>query len=84
VPVSARRLFVLEKRRVEGIKTARSVGVHPILMMNDPDEARRLAMHNPAGGVVSLHEMPDFIRLIAAQFERGVSESRKVGPPGSN
>jgi len=51
----------------EGIKVARSVGVHPILMMNDPDEAQRLAMHNPAGGVVSLHEMPDFIRLIAAQ-----------------
>jgi hypothetical protein len=40
-------------------------------MMNDPDEARRLAMHNPAGGVVSLHEIPDFIRLIAAQNKRG-------------
>jgi phosphoglycolate phosphatase-like HAD superfamily hydrolase len=52
---------------VEGINVARSAGVHPILMMNDPDEARRLAMHNPAGGVVSLHEIPDFIRLIAAQ-----------------
>ena len=56
---------------VEGIKVARSAGVHPILMMNDPDEAQRLAMHNPAGGVVSLHEMPDFIRLIAAQNQRG-------------
>ncbi len=56
---------------VEGIKVARSVGVHPILMMNDPDEAQRLALHNPAGGVVSLHEMPDFIRLIAAQNQRG-------------
>jgi phosphoglycolate phosphatase-like HAD superfamily hydrolase len=56
---------------VEGIKVARSVGVLPILMMNDPDEAQRLAMHNPAGGVVSLHEMPDFIRLIAAQNQRG-------------
>jgi beta-phosphoglucomutase-like phosphatase (HAD superfamily) len=55
---------------VEGIKAARSAGVHPILMMNDPDEARRLAMHNPAGGVVSLHEIPDFIRLIAAQNTR--------------
>jgi hypothetical protein len=40
-------------------------------MMNDPDEAQRLAMHNPSGGVVSLHEMPDFIRLIAAQNQRG-------------
>ena len=55
----------------EGIKVARSAGVHPVLMMNDPDEARRLAMHNPAGGVVSLHEIPDFIRLIAAQNSRG-------------
>jgi phosphoglycolate phosphatase-like HAD superfamily hydrolase len=52
---------------VEGIKAAHNAGVHPILMMNDPDEARRLATHNPAGGVVSLHEIPDFIRLIAAQ-----------------
>jgi methionine salvage enolase-phosphatase E1 len=56
---------------VEGIKVARSVGVHPILMMNDPDEAQRLAMHNPAGGVVSMHEMPDFLRLIAAQNQKG-------------
>jgi len=56
---------------VEGIKVARSAGVHPILMMNDPDEARRLATHDPAGGVVSLHEIPDFIRLIAAQNKRG-------------
>jgi phosphoglycolate phosphatase-like HAD superfamily hydrolase len=52
---------------VEGIRTARGAGVHPILMMNDPDEARRLATYNPAGGVVSLHEIPDFIRLIKAQ-----------------
>jgi beta-phosphoglucomutase-like phosphatase (HAD superfamily) len=55
---------------VEGVKAARTAGVHPVLMMNDPDEARRLAMHKPAGGVVSLHEIPDFIRLIAAQNQR--------------
>jgi beta-phosphoglucomutase-like phosphatase (HAD superfamily) len=52
---------------VEGIRVARNAGVHPVLIMNDPDEARRLAMHNPAGGVVSLHEVPDFLRLLAAQ-----------------
>ena len=52
---------------VDGIKTAKSVGVHPILMMNDPDEARMLATHNPAGGLVSLHELPDFVRLVAAR-----------------
>ena len=56
---------------LEGIKVARSVGVHPILMMNDPDESLRLAMHNPAGGIVSLHEMPDFLRLLVAQNQRG-------------
>ena len=52
---------------VEGIKAARSAGVLPILMMNDPDEAQRLETHKPAGGVVSLHEIPDFVRLVAAQ-----------------
>lgn len=51
----------------EGIRVARSAGVNPILMMNDPDEAQRLAAHNPAGGVVSLHELPDFVRLVRAQ-----------------
>ena len=60
---------------VEGIKVARTAGVHPILMMNDPDEARRLAMHNPAGGVVSMHEIPDFIRLITAQNKRAQQNS---------
>jgi beta-phosphoglucomutase-like phosphatase (HAD superfamily) len=56
---------------VEGIKAARTAGVLPILMMNDPDEAQRLETHKPAGGVVSLHEIPDFIRLVAAQNQRG-------------
>jgi beta-phosphoglucomutase-like phosphatase (HAD superfamily) len=51
----------------EGLKTARGIGVQPILMMNDPDESKRLAMQNPAGGVVSLHELPDFIRIVRAQ-----------------
>lgn len=50
----------------EGLKVARSVGVHPILMMNDPDESKRLALQNPAGGVVSLHELPDFVRFVQA------------------
>ncbi len=58
---------------VEGLNVAKSLGIHAILMMNDPDEARRLAMHNPAGGIVSLHELPDFIRLVAAQ-QRAASE----------
>jgi phosphoglycolate phosphatase-like HAD superfamily hydrolase len=58
---------------LEGLKVAQSAGVHPILMMNDPDEARRLAMHNPSGGIVSLHELPDFVRLLVAENSRGSS-----------
>ena len=49
------------------MKAAESVGVNAVLMMNDPDESRRLATHNPAGGIVSLHELPDFIRIVRAQ-----------------
>ena len=52
---------------LEGLKAAQTAGVHSILMMNDPDEARHLAMHNPSGGIVSLRELPDFIRLVAAE-----------------
>jgi len=51
----------------EGLKVAASVGVNSVLMMNDPDESRRLAMLNPGGGIVSLLELPDFIRLLQAQ-----------------
>ena len=54
----------------EGLKVAKSAGVNAILMMNDPDEAKRLAMRDPAGGIVSLHELPDFIRLVAAGAAR--------------
>jgi len=50
----------------EGMNVAKSVGVQAVLMMNDPDEARRLTMHKPAGGIVSLHELPDFIHFVAA------------------
>ncbi len=57
----------------EGLRAAQSAGVISILMMNDPDEARRLAMHDgadkPAGGIVSLHELPDFLRLVAAEHD---------------
>jgi beta-phosphoglucomutase-like phosphatase (HAD superfamily) len=52
---------------LEGLKSAEFCGVHPIAMMNDPDEGRHLAMHNPSGGIVSLHELPDFIRLLVAE-----------------
>ena len=55
---------------VEGLQTAKQVGVNAILMMNDPDEAMKLTAHEPAGGIVSLHELPDFVRLVAAENAR--------------
>jgi len=61
----SRVMFLVDT--LEGLKIAHTVGVHSVLMMNDPDDARRLAMHNPSGGIVSLHELPDFIRLVAAE-----------------
>ncbi len=50
-----------------GVRAAQKAGVRPILMMNDPDEAMRLTSCNPAGGIVSLHELPDFVRFVAAR-----------------
>jgi beta-phosphoglucomutase-like phosphatase (HAD superfamily) len=54
----------------EGLKVAESVGINSVLMMNDPDESQRLAMLNPGGGIVSLHELADFIRLVEAANAR--------------
>jgi len=51
----------------EGLSVAKSLGIHAVLMMNDPDEAKRLAVHDPAGGIVSLHELPDFVRFVAGR-----------------
>ena len=49
----------------DGLKVAKEVGVNSILMIDDPDEARRMAMEAPTGAIVSLHELPDAIRLVA-------------------
>jgi len=51
----------------EGLAKARTAGMIPILLMHDPDEAMRLTANNPAGGIVSLLELPDFIRFVAAR-----------------
>ncbi len=48
-----------------GVLAARDAGVHPVLMMNDPDEAMRLTALNPSGGIVSLLELPDFVRFVS-------------------
>ena len=48
-----------------GIRAAKDAGVAPVLMMNDPDEAMRLTALDPAGGIVSLLELPDFVRFVS-------------------
>ena len=48
-----------------GIRAAKDAGVAPVLMMNDPDEAMRLTALEPAGGIVSLLELPDFVRFVS-------------------
>jgi beta-phosphoglucomutase-like phosphatase (HAD superfamily) len=59
-----------------GLHTARRVGVNAILMMNDPDEAMKLTDIGPAGGIVSLHELPDFVRLVLAENGQPAWEPR--------
>jgi hypothetical protein len=49
----------------EGIRAAKDAGIAPVLMMNDPDEAMRLTALEPAGGIVSLLELPDFVRFVS-------------------
>jgi hypothetical protein len=51
----------------EGLAKAKAAGMIPILLMHDPDEAMRLTAENPAGGIVSLLELPDFIRFWGIQ-----------------
>jgi FMN phosphatase YigB (HAD superfamily) len=61
----------------DGLAKAKAAGMIPILLMNDPDEARRLTAHDPAGGIVSLIELPDFVRLIAARTKTSRAPPRR-------
>jgi len=65
-PLAADRVLFLADTET-GVRAARQAGVQPVLMMNDPDEAMRLTALEPAGGIVSLHELPDFVRFVAAR-----------------
>ena len=56
----------------EGLNLAKEVGVNSILMINDYDEGRRLAMHPPTGAIVSLAELPDAIRFVAENAPRQI------------
>ena len=48
----------------EGLAAAKQLGLNAMLMINDYDEGRALAERNPAGGIVSLAELADALRLI--------------------
>ena len=64
--LSADRVICLTDTE-QGIRAAREAGVQPVLMMNDPEAAMRLTALNPAGGIVSLQELPDFVRFLLAK-----------------
>jgi beta-phosphoglucomutase-like phosphatase (HAD superfamily) len=48
----------------EGLDLTKRLGLNAMLMINDYDEGRALAERNPAGGIVSLAELADALRLI--------------------
>jgi FMN phosphatase YigB (HAD superfamily) len=48
----------------EGLAIAQQLGLNAMLMINDYDEGRALAERNPAGGIVSLTELTDALRVI--------------------
>lgn len=48
----------------EGLDICKQQGLSAMLMINDYDEGRALAERNPAGGIVSLAELADALRLI--------------------
>jgi FMN phosphatase YigB (HAD superfamily) len=49
---------------VDALELIKQQGLNAMLMINDYDEGRALAERNPAGGIVSLAELPDALRLI--------------------
>ena len=50
---------------VEGLGMVRELGASSILMINDYEQGRRLALYAPSGGIVSLKGLPDAISLVA-------------------
>jgi FMN phosphatase YigB (HAD superfamily) len=48
----------------QSLDLTKQLGLNAMLMINDYDEGRALAERNPAGGIVSLAELADALRLI--------------------
>jgi beta-phosphoglucomutase-like phosphatase (HAD superfamily) len=57
------RIMVLADT-AEGLDMIKRLGLNAMLMINEYDEGRALAERNPAGGIVSLAELPDALRVI--------------------
>lgn len=52
-----------------GLNKAKAAGMIPILLMHNPDEAMRLvSADQPAGAIVSLLELPDFLRVLSSNL----------------
>lgn len=51
-----------------GLEKAKAAGMIPILLMHNPDEAMRVvSITKPPGAIVSLLELPDFLRMLASR-----------------
>ena len=59
-------MYITETR--EGLLAAKSRGLISILLMSDPDEAMKLTALEPDGAIVSLLELPDFVRLLRSRL----------------
>jgi hypothetical protein len=65
-PCPSQTMYITETAK--GLKFAKDRGLIPILLMSDPDEAMKLTALEPDGAIVSLLELPDFVRLLRSRL----------------
>jgi hypothetical protein len=66
VPFPSQAMYITETK--EGLLSAKSRGLISILLISDPDEAMKLTALEPDGAIVSLLELPDFVRLLRSRL----------------
>lgn len=49
----------------DSLSLVKELGANAMLMINDYEQGRRLSAEAPAGGIVSLHELPAALRFVA-------------------
>jgi hypothetical protein len=79
VPLEPQRIMALVDT-AEALDLAKQQRLSAMLMINDYDEGRALATLNPAGGIVSLAELPDALRVIEQQAGRRQTSRPPRGP----